>query len=308
MRPIVCLFLIALPLATFAQSNVITADIDHFWTAYDSVRTTTDTTLQLQYIQRLYVDRGTPGLYAFIDARDYTARRWRDQINAYPKFWVSIRPNTLQVKNRVGELEAGIKKLRALYPSMRESKIYFAVGCLNSGGTTQADKVLIGTEIASADITTDASELSDWHKNIFKTQSPAYLVLLNIHEYVHTQQDQNDGNNLLAVSIKEGAADFIAELATAIPNKGPYMVYGHEHEAELKEKFKVEMHGTTPDNWLYNGEKSQHPDLGYFMGYSICKAYYQQSADKKLAVKDIIELKIGDNAAVDAFLAHSGYY
>ena len=131
------LLLLVLPLSiaaqtgTTSQTNVFTVDIDHFWIAYDSVRTTPDSTLQLQYIQRLYIDQGTPGLHAFIHAREYTAQRWRDKINAYPKFWASIRPNTLQVKNRVGELEGAVKKLHDLYPTMRESKMYFTIGCLN---------------------------------------------------------------------------------------------------------------------------------------------------------------------------------
>jgi len=306
LTPLLLLFI--LPLFVLAQPNVYTSDIDHFWEAYDSVRNTTDTALQLQLIQRLYIDRGTPGLHAFIEARDYTARRWCTKMNAYPKFWASIRPNTFEVKNRVGDLDAAVDRLRKIYPEMRESKMYFTVGCLNSGGTTQGNKVLIGTEIASADKNTDASELSDWLKNVFRTQSMANLVALNVHEYVHTQQEQAQGANLLAQVAKEGAADFIAELATGTPNKGPYMIYGREHEAELKEKFKAEMHGVRTDDWLYNGAKSQHPDLGYFMGYCICAAYYKQATDKKQAVKDIIELKVGDTAAVDAFLTRSGYY
>jgi len=302
------LLLFVLPLGVLAQPNVYTSDIDHFWEAYDSVRNTTDTVLQLQLIQRLYIDRGTPGLHAFIGARDYTARRWCTKMKAYPKFWASIRPNTLEVKNRVGDLEAAVNRLRQIYPEMRESKMYFTVGCLNSGGTTQGNKVLIGTEIAAADEHTDASELSDWLKNVFRQQSMANLVALNVHEYVHTQQEQAEGDNLLAQAAKEGAADFIAELATGTPDKGPYMIYGREHEAQLKEKFKAEMHGTRTDDWLYNGNRSPHPDLGYFMGYCICAAYYRQAADKKQAVKDIVELKISDTAAVEAFLTRSGYY
>ncbi|HEY4111995.1 hypothetical protein [Puia sp.] len=41
------------------------------------------------------------------------------------------------------------------------------------------------------------------------------------------------------------------------------MIYGREHETELKTKFKAEMHGTKPEDWLYNGAKSPHADLGF---------------------------------------------
>jgi hypothetical protein len=38
-----------------------------------------------------------------------------------------------------------------MYPGFRQPDIYFTIGCLNSGGTTLRDRVLIGTEIAAAD-------------------------------------------------------------------------------------------------------------------------------------------------------------
>lgn len=45
------LLFFVLPLGVLAQPNVYIADIDHFWEAYDSVRNTTDTALQVQLIQ-----------------------------------------------------------------------------------------------------------------------------------------------------------------------------------------------------------------------------------------------------------------
>ena len=32
-------------------------------------------------------------------------------------------------------------------------------------------------------------------------------------------------------------------------------------------------------------------DLGYYIGYKIAEAYYKNAADKKQAVKDILEIK-----------------
>lgn len=138
-------------LAQKGTSSVFTSDIDRFWTAYDSVRTTSDTLKQKLFIQKLYVDKGTPGLKAFMKARDYDAKLWVELINKYPKFWASIRNNTLQVKSQAQPIEASIGKFRKLYPEMRPAKMYFTVGGLRSGGTTTDDMVLVGTEIATAD-------------------------------------------------------------------------------------------------------------------------------------------------------------
>ena len=308
MRHLIWLLLMTSPLAALAQPRVYTSDIDRFWVAYDSARTTTDTARQQRYIQELYIDHGTEGLKAFMKVRNYNAGRWVMLIDKYPRYWNSVRPNTLKVKGRTAAIESAIDRLHRLYPDMQPARMYFTVGALRSGGTTTDDMVLIGTEIAAADSNTDASELSDWLKGVFKHQDPSNIVALNVHEYVHTQQRQTEGNNLLSAVLKEGGADFIAELASGIPNNSAYMTYGRAHAAELKEKFKIDMYGGGQSRWLYNGSNVEHADLGYYMGYAICSAYYRQATDKKQAVRDIIRIDYANDSAVDGFLSQSGFY
>ncbi|TFF33390.1 Ig-like domain-containing protein [Mucilaginibacter psychrotolerans] len=305
-------FTFCFPLLIQAQPKkikvVYTDDIDRFWKAYDSVATTSDTTKQVEFIQQLYVDKGTPGLKAFMKARDYDAKLWVTLIHKYPKFWKSIRSNTLTIKNQVPAITRSINNFRKLYPEMRPAKMYFTIGGLRSGGTTTNDMVLVGAEIATANENTDASELGDWLMNVFKNQQASNLVALNIHEYVHTQQKAGEGRLLLAQTITEGAADFVAELVTHQKNNNAYMIYGRAHEQELKDKFLIEMFSTATGNWLYNGSRSLHADLGYFMGYVICEAYYKRQADKKEAIKKIIELDYANEQQVTDFLRESGYY
>ncbi|WP_412468705.1 hypothetical protein [Pedobacter sp. KLB.chiD] len=286
---------------------IYTSDIDRFWTAVDSVQSTNDITKQVQFVQKLYVDKGTEGLKAFMQARDYDAKLWVELINKYPKFWQSIRANTLSVKGQVNLITTGVKTLKKIYPEMRPAKMYFTIGGLSSGGTTTGDMVLVGAEIATADYKTDASELGDWLKTVFKNQQSSNLVGLNIHEYVHTQQ-KSGGNTVLVQCIREGAADFIAELVTKNPNINTYVIYGRQHEKELKRKFAIDMFSTATALWLYNGTNNSHPDLGYYIGYAICKAYYDQKSNKKQAVKNIIELDYSNEQQVVAFLDQSKYF
>ena len=297
--------------AAFCQSKtglVFTSDIDHFWVAYDSAKTTSDTLKQQQFIQKLYVDKASDGLKEFMRVRNYSASLYVKLINKYPKFWASIRSNTLQVKTQTVAIEKSLQHFKELYPEMHPSKMYFTVGGLRSGGTTIGDMVLVGAEIAAADKNTDASELSDWLRNAFKTQNAGNLVDLNVHEYVHTQQG-DIGGTLLGQALGEGCADFIAELVTGIKNSSPYQQYGREHEAELKVKFKQFMLSSAMNEWLYNGGSgTAHPDLGYFMGYRICEAFYKHAADKRLAIKTMIELDYGNMQTALDFLEKSKYY
>src|SRR5687768_15076490 len=117
-----------------AQQKVYTQDIDNFWIAYDSARLTSDSLKQIQIIQTLYVDKGTKGLKAFMEARDYSTPLWVALIRKYPKFWNSIRPNTLTIKSKATAIEQSIARFKELYPQLKDAKIYFTVGGLNSGG------------------------------------------------------------------------------------------------------------------------------------------------------------------------------
>ena len=303
-------FTLAFELPAQDAQKVLTSDIDNFWIAYDSIQTTTDSLKQLNFIQTLYIDKGTKGLKAFMVLRNYNAKLWVALIHKYPKFWNSIRPNTLTVKSYAAEIEKSIVRFKELYPDLKEAKMYFTVGGLRSGGTTMNDMVLIGSEIATGNASTDVSEFTNnWLAGVFKNQQADNLVNLNIHEYVHTQQKSGDPKTLLGQAIKEGACDFIMELVIGKQIQNNYIVYGREHESTLKEDFKVEMLSANYSNWLYNGSNAKTvADLGYFMGYSICKAYCNNAPDKKKAIKEIIELNYSDSAVAEDFLKRSNYY
>lgn len=290
------LFLIFCSVKSFGQTTKIyTKDIDNFWVAYDSILTTKDTIKQIQFVQTLYLDKATDGLKDFMIARQHSAKRHLKNILAYPKFWTSIRPLTLEIKSHINEIECLMLRFRDLYPKFKQSTVYFTIGCLNSGGTTSTDKILIGSEIAFSNKSVDATELNPWLQRVFKDNKD--LVYLVAHEVGHTQQkggdNEDDGSsNLLGYCIKEGACDFIAELLLQKDILSPYMNYGKSNEKNLWINFQKEMFGQEIKNWLYNGSDAPNgqADLGYFIGYVICKSYYKNSKNKTKALKDIIEL------------------
>jgi len=292
---------------SLATNVVFTSDIDNFWKAYDSIVKTEDRATKLMLIQTLYIDKGTEGLKAFLIARNISAETYVRIINDYPAFWNSVRKNTLAIKSQVNDIQKSLGRFKLLYPAMRPAGIYFTIGGLKSGGTTTGNMVLIGAEMASADTGTDASELSNWLRAVFNGQISGNIVALNIHEYVHTQQN-GKGTSLLASCLQEGSADFIAELVTRQKNLNDYMIYGQNQESSLKLRFRNEMWRRSISNWLYNGDRSDHPDLGYFMGYAICRAYYNRATNKQLAIKEIIELDYSSKDSVTAFLNKSLYY
>lgn len=294
------------------QNKIFTSDIDNFWIAYDSIQHTNDFSKKIKFINQLYIEKGTKGLKALMKSKDYSDTLYVKVIGEFPNFWKSIRPNTLSVKNRTKELNNAIQNLKKLYPDLKEAEIYFEIGCLGAAGRTTDNMVLIGTELATGTSATDVSDFkNDWYKNIFAHNSLDDIVSLNIHEYVHTQQKVNNSTQLLNQVIKEGAADFIAELALEKPLQRNYISYGNLHLENLKKEFKEQMFLNLgfEDNWLYNGlQKGDSADLGYYMGYEICKSYYNNSNDKTKAIKDILELNYSDDKTVEKFLTKSKFY
>lgn len=289
--------------------KIYTADIGNFWTAYDSIKTTSDTVKQLGFIQKLYLDKASAGLKDFMLSRKHSAARHLSNIKRYPQFWESIRPKTKALESLVPNIEKVFKRYKKIYPKFNQPEIYFTVGVLNSGGTTSPDRILIGSEIACGDKNTNASELNNWLADVFKLSNG--VVALVAHEIGHTQQSDAENNNvtpnLLGYCLREGMCDFLAEL-TYQKISAPYMVYGRDHKKELWRQFQKEMLGQETKNWLYNGSDAPNgvADLGYFIGYEICRSYYENAKNKKKAIVEIIELKY-DPQSVAEFLAKSGF-
>lgn len=291
------------------SNKIFTSDIDNFWIAYDQIQKTDDHAEKLAFINKFYIDKATPGLKAFMVARNYNDSLYVKLIADHPNFWKSIKPNTLAVNSKMDELNRAVEKLKKLYPELKDAAMYFTIGGLRSGGTVVDNMVLIGAEIATGNPDTDMSDFkNDWLRNVFAKQSLDNIVYLNIHEYIHTQQ-KGGRNRVMNACIKEGSCDFMAELAMDKPIQTQYLIYGSAHADELKELFKQEMFSNNYFKWLFNGGKNVPcADLGYYIGYEICKSYYAHASDKTRAIKEIIELDYDDDQAVESFLSKSKFF
>jgi hypothetical protein len=308
------LILLFLSLNVSAQqdTSISVIDIHNFWNAYDRVSLTKDTTAQKDIIQHNYLDHASAGLKDLMFTRKLDAASWVKAINKYPRFWTSVRPHTITAIADTSKINALMVRFKKLYPEFKRPSVYFVIGNIRTGGVTSPGRVLMGAEIATADSTVNTDGLSQFLKDVFH-ESPGIYGLL-AHELGHTQQhiseaDQEGKMELLGYCIREGTCDFMAELLMMEERKTPYIFYGKVHERELWDKFKTQMYGSQIADWLYNGStvKNGHADLGYFIGYAICKYYYAQAVDKPRAIAEIFHLDYDDKNAVRLFFERSGY-
>jgi len=295
------------------KANVITTDITNFWNAYDKISTTKDSALQYAYLNELFINKGTPGLKAIIQARNYTAQEYLSAINRYPLLWNSIRANTYKANGFARDIAININKLKKLYPQLKPAEIYFTIGALRSGGTTLSNMVLIGSEISLADdhtITTELPESFSNLKSFFPTNPIKSVVFTNVHEYVHTQQKTTVCSTLLGQSTMEGVAEFMAVKATGQPSPTFGMYKVMPNSKRLREVFSQQMFNTSNGFWLYSSQQNEfgYRDLGYYVGYLMCKQYYNKAANKQQAIKQMIELDYNDTTALAQFANRSGYF
>ncbi len=300
------------PAAAAATPLVETRDIANFWIAHDAIRAESDPARKKQLINTLYIDKGTPGLHALMQARGYTDDQYVAAINDWPRYWASVRSLTGRAFAATAALEADLTVLKRLYPALRPASITYAIGVLRTGGTTLDDKVLIGAELALGDDSVDVSELPaplQTRLRTFYASQPFHNNgQNNIHEYIHTQQ-VDAGDTLAQYALREGVAELVAELVTGKKPDLPLYVYGPAHEAELKVRFQADRRGNDYRDWLYNSSNNRFgvSDLGYYVGYRIAGAYYAAQPDKTKAIADLLELRYDDVAAVDAVIERSGY-
>ncbi|WP_412469185.1 DUF2268 domain-containing putative Zn-dependent protease [Pedobacter sp. KLB.chiD] len=295
------------------QQRIITSDIKNFWTAYDKIKETSDSTLHTGYLNDLFINKGTNGLKSIMKARGYTAKSYLDAIRHYPLFWRSIRDNTLRADEFADSIATEIDKLGKIYNKLKPAHIYFTVGALRTNGTTLDGNVLIGSELALADENTVSAEFPkalSHLKTFFNSNPINNTVFLNVHEYVHTQQKSSIGYNLLSQCVIEGVAEFVAVRVTGKPSSAPAIHFGTQHSENIKSVFAKQMFFNDTGFWLYSNAENEFKmrDLGYYVGYEICKKYYQNSKDKKRAIRKMITLDYNNPTALYPFVDRSGYF
>jgi hypothetical protein len=114
----------AVSFAQTAKQVFVSADIENFWTAYDKIIATKDSVQQYSLLKKFYLDKGTPGLKSLIEVRNYSESEFIRSITQNPRFWSSVRANTLKVKSYYPKIEANIQKLKKAYPGLRPATIY----------------------------------------------------------------------------------------------------------------------------------------------------------------------------------------
>ncbi len=278
-----------------AQVKFYYDDLHNFLEAFRKINEGADLK---QTLKTEYLDKASPGLKNFLQDKEYGLDDFVSRFEKNKQSYATLTEAPKQLAGQEASIRMALTGMKKVLPDSAFLPIYYIVG-LGSGMFAEPSEV--GIRMAMTRLA-DPDHLSR-------------LKLTVVHETVHIQQYMaigpeeyhriyEDKQSLLAVSIREGVAEFLTSLITGEFSKKEVHDYIKKDEKRIWERFQAEMNNREFGDWLFAAPKdpNQPRDLGYIMGALIVESYYENASDKKKALAEI--LKITD---YQAFLAKSRY-
>ena len=273
------------------KAKIVTDDIHHFWEAYDLAAKDSANTRSIY--KNYYFDKSSLGMQDYMGAKVSSIDYFVKHIKSHPKLYKTIRENTLQTDAYKKEIQKSFKNFKKLYAEAKFPDVYFVMGAFTSGGTVSPAGLLIGINQMSDSESVNTEEL-DFGNKLLMNKSK-YLPNVIAHELIHFQQDGMKKDTItLGYVIKEGMADFLGELISGETANRKIFDWAKGKEKQIWKDFKKDMYYDRYYNWIANyntASEDSYPDLGYWIGYEICKSYYENKRDKKQAVVDMLNIK-----------------
>jgi hypothetical protein len=249
------------------------------------------------FLDTAYIARGTPGLRAYQARYPLSGTGLVNAIRRFPQDYASVGQRVDWLATQEDTLRRVLEHYARVVPGAVMLPVYFVVGehfGVNSGSEVGP---LLSIENGAAQIE--------------KTALPEFIA----HEMTHIQQFSAVGLAryrelyisrpwLLGVVVREGIAEFVAELVTGRVTQPRAKEYFDRNKRQLWTEFQGLLCSTENGDWV--GARTRDPSrprsLGYAIGAEIARMYYQAAPNKSEALKTLVSSD--DYAAI--FLA-SGF-
>jgi len=266
-----------------AKAQIVYDDIENFINAFQLLDTEADT---IEILQKHYIDKATPGLKIFMEKYELNASSLAKAIGKKPEDYMALQEKLDWIKTQEDSIRSYFKKLNNFIPEAIYPPTYFLVGRRWGIGSGSTEGQLITIE-----------------KSAVKIIDPGLKTHI-VHELVHLNQLQaigsldkylaiyNDEKSLLAITLREGVAEFFAELVTGKYTQDEAREYVLKHERELWQRFQNDMLEADTKDWMWKkpANKGQPRDVGYVFGALIVEYYYKHALDLNQAVQEILSI------------------
>jgi hypothetical protein len=275
------------------SSKIYTSDIENFYKAFDLALK--DTNNAKRIFKKEYFSKGTKGLKDFYKTKIEDVDKFAKFVVRHKEFYSSIREDISNIDDLKKQIYSNFESFKTIYPDAVFPDVYFVIGKLNSNGTVSKRGLLIGTELLCR---TENTNTENWNKDILRISMLRKHIPITVsHELVHFNQSkmEDESTTLLAKSMREGSAEFIAELISG-ETDGDYSEFKGK-EIKIWNDFKNDKNKSIWNTWSswQNANDKSPRNAGYWTGYLICKAYHEQVKDKNKTVLDILSIQNYDD-------------
>ncbi len=265
------------------EAVFVYTDVENFIKAFGMLKPGVDS---LQIIQNEYIDKGTDGLKEFNSKYGLSSKAILKAVRRHREDYIALEKRLNWLKTQEDTLRLAYKKLKYFIPNAFFPPTYYIVGKYWGYNSGSKAGILLTVERRAS-------------KNI-KSSKKVTMV----HEMVHMQQAMaigypdkylaiyKDEKSLLALTIREGIAEFFADMVTGKYSQERARKFVVENEKEIWEKFKKEMYGKETGEWMWKkpSNKEQPRDVAYVLGAKIVEHYYKQSLDINKAINEILSV------------------
>jgi len=283
--------------ASVDNFEVVIEPISRFWNYFD--KALQDTVYAKKYLSQFICE----GSYAL---KDYYHIRYENVDNMYavmikrnPEYYSYVKEyfTPERLKEVSEESKIMMQKFSKIYPRAVFPKTYIIPDLINGTGTLTESALYIGADMFAKSDSMPTKNLNDWQiTTITEFENMKYDL---VHELMHFQQSYSDFENrelLLGKLIEEGVCDFLVSLLTKNNQVSPgvqrnltYLENSDNYKFVINE-LKRDIYSNDLSKWMHNGGAilDRPSNLGYTMGFLVCKSYYENSEDKKKAVYQLL--------------------
>lgn len=271
-------------------------DLRNFVRAFSLLPTSADT---VGLLQTEYLDRASPGLREFIKKYPLTAAQLAEGLRRQPARYAVLKGTLDWLRRQENHLRVMLARFREIVPNAVFPPTYYLVDASRGIASGSAEGQLLSVE----------------HHDTTRAGASAFLASMVIHELTHFQQVMAVGmakyqaiygpeRSLLALALREGTAEFVANLVTGRMSQERSRKFVLANERQLWEQFRTQMAGTETGDFMWSrpANDQQPPNVGYVLGARIVEAFYDRAADKAEAMKETLSM-----TDYPAFLERSGY-
>lgn len=277
-----------------AKARFVYDDVHHFMHA---MAIFADGGNPTEILEREYFGKATPGLRQFVIKYGLTAESVAAAIKKRPEKYQKLGERLIHVKAREASFRAAFVRFKGIVPQAVFPPTYFLVSDYGGIASGSPDGQLITLERRTSE-------------SIDRMETLLVHELFHFQQLVATGPDEfyaifGDKKTLLGLTIREGAAEFVANRVTGRITQQDALEYVLRHEPEVWARFQPQMRSQDTSGWMWSEPSvpDQPRDVAYAVGFRIVEAFYGKAADKNQAIRDILSV-----TDYPRLLGKSGYH